>query len=336
MFVSGSAGAGVLFLVFGALNILYVYIIRSRIPFSAVLLETVVDFIQLFPAAVYFSLASIVVQAVWILIWIVAVASLTSRFDRDQSAQNTQGISYFFLLVSFFWTSQVIKNVVHVTTAGTFATWYFLYPSNMPENPTRAAFKRATTTSFGSICLGSLIVAIVKAMRAMAEQGRRSDNSFARCFCICILQCLENLIQFFNQYAFTQVAIYGKTYCEAAKATWELLKYRGFDLIINDDIIGGVLMLGAVIVGLITGGIDVIFAKFIFDVGEYWPLWFVVGLLVGVGISICAMEVIESSVCACFVCYCEDPEALQRTKPQIYLKFTNAVNQRRAELAPMV
>jgi len=295
-------------------------------------LETVVEFVQLFPAAVYYSLASIVVQAVWILLWVIAVASLTSRFDHDKSGQNTQGVAYFFLLISFYWTSQVIKNVVHVTTAGTFATWYFLYPSNMPENPTKAAFKRATTTSFGSICLGSLIIAIVKAMRNMAEQGRRSDNNIARCLCLCILQCLENLIQFFNQYAFTQVAIYGKTYCEAAKSTWELLKYRGFDLIINDNIIGGVLILGAVIVGLITGAIGIIFAKFVFNL-DFWALWGVVGLLVGMGISICAMEVIESSVCACFVCYCEDPEALQRTKPQIYLKFTNAVNQRRAELA---
>ena len=28
-------------------------------------------------------------------------------------------------------------------------------------------------------------------------------------------------------YAFTQVAIYGKTYCRAAKDTWQLCKDRG-------------------------------------------------------------------------------------------------------------
>jgi len=331
LFAIQSTAGGVIFLIFALLNILYVYLIRSRIPFSAVVLETVVEFIQLFPAAIYYSLASIFVQGIWIFIWIIAVASLTSSFDQNNDGQNTQGVAYFFLLVSFYWTSQVIKNVVHVTTAGTFATWYFLYPTNMPENPTKAAFKRAATTSFGSICLGSLIIAIVKAMKNMAENGRRSNNTFARCLCICILQCLENLIQLFNEYAFTQVAIYGKTYCEAAKSTWELLKYRGFDLIINDNIISGVLGLGALLVGLITGAVGIIFSLFVFQL-DFWALWGIVGLLVGMGISMCAMEVIESSVCACFVCYCEDPEALQRTKPLIYAKFTNAVNSRRAQL----
>lgn len=52
----------------------------------------------------------------------------------------------------------------------------------------------------------------------------------ARCIAVCLLRCLDQLIQFFNQYAFAQVAIYGKTYCDAAKATWNLLKSRGFGL----------------------------------------------------------------------------------------------------------
>ena len=36
----------------------------------------------------------------------------------------------------------VIMNVVHVTVAGVVATWYFLYPANMPPSPTKDAFKR--------------------------------------------------------------------------------------------------------------------------------------------------------------------------------------------------
>jgi hypothetical protein len=45
-----------------------------------------------------------------------------------------------FLILSYYWTSQVIQNLVHVTSAGTFATWYFLGES--VSNPTLHSFKR--------------------------------------------------------------------------------------------------------------------------------------------------------------------------------------------------
>jgi hypothetical protein len=48
---------------------------------------------------------------------------------------------------------------------------------------------------------------------------------------------IESYIEFLNEYAFAQVAIYGKDYCQAAHDTWELIKARGVDLIINDDLI---------------------------------------------------------------------------------------------------
>jgi hypothetical protein len=41
----------------------------------------------------------------------------------NKNAENEQGGVFFLLLVSFYWTSQVIKNVVHVAAAGTFARW---------------------------------------------------------------------------------------------------------------------------------------------------------------------------------------------------------------------
>lgn len=79
------------------------------------------------------------------------------------------GLCFFFLLVSFYWTLQVAKNVAHTTTAGLVASWYFLAPNSLPSNPALRAFKRATWSSFGSICLGSLIIAVIKAMRTMVS-----------------------------------------------------------------------------------------------------------------------------------------------------------------------
>lgn len=92
---------------------------------------------------------------------------------REQQRCNLEFVPHLLLLLGFsryYYTRhvkviwiinsycEVIKNVVHVTASGLMATWYFLSGVGMPRNPTSLAFKRATTTSFGSICLGSLLV----------------------------------------------------------------------------------------------------------------------------------------------------------------------------------
>eukprot|EP01083_Nonionella_stella_P006817 19723_1 len=52
-------------------------------------------------------------------------------------------------------------NVLHTTTCGVPTTWYFNPVALI--NPSRASLKRAMTSSFGSICFGSLLVALLHA-----------------------------------------------------------------------------------------------------------------------------------------------------------------------------
>ena len=68
-----------------------------------------------------------------------------------------------------------IKNTVHVTVAGAVASWYFK-ADDTPAQATVHALKRATTTSFGSICFGSLLIAIVSFLRAIAESPSSSND----------------------------------------------------------------------------------------------------------------------------------------------------------------
>ena len=84
----------------------------------------------------------------------------------------------FLLLICFYWGHQVVSNVVHVSVAGTVGTWWFepAIADSCCSSAVTGSVQRATTTSLGSICFGSLIVAIVNAMRAMIEQARYSDE----------------------------------------------------------------------------------------------------------------------------------------------------------------
>jgi len=105
-----------------------------------------------------------------------------------------------------------------------------------------------------------------------------------------------------------------------------------------------------------VAGIGAILAKYIFSVGSVWPFYAVVGFFVsivhhrtgqavlsamhvtpmphqargsathqiGLAMTLCAMEVVESCVAALFVCFAEDPRALADSKPETYTALTEA------------
>ena len=63
------------------------------------------------------------------------------------------------------------------------------------------------TYSFGSICLGSLLVAIVQAIRQFVESARESEDGCLRCIADCLLSCLESILEMFNEWAFVYVGL---------------------------------------------------------------------------------------------------------------------------------
>lgn len=93
-----------------------------------------------------------------------------------------------------------------------FGTYYFLGVSTetrveVPvKNPTLGAAKRASTTSFGSICFGSLLIAIIQTLNLLVNQARyeaQREGSMFQVFVLCCLQCIlqifGDLLEYFNR-----------------------------------------------------------------------------------------------------------------------------------------
>ena len=56
------------------------------------------------------------------------------------------------------------------------------------------------TTSFGSICFGSLLVAILQALRAVAQSAKENgDAQIFACIAECILGILASILEYFNK-----------------------------------------------------------------------------------------------------------------------------------------
>ncbi|KAJ1497768.1 putative choline transporter, neither null mutation nor overexpression affects choline transport [Coelomomyces lativittatus] len=257
--------------------------------------------------------------------------SSTSTNPKDVKVDRNAIFVCLFLLFSWYWTTQVTKNVVHVTVSGVFSSFYFLQGSStgMPRWPTLGSLKRALTSSFGSICFGSLLIAIIQFIRmllrmAMDSSGQSDACTFFLCCIECLLQFIQQLAELFNVYAFTQVAMYGKPYCRAAKDTMHLLKDRGIDLIINNNLTGMVLGFGGLMVGGLTGLLAfivyLIYPPHSFASSEITSFTLVVvgAIVFGSIVFFLLAEVIESGTATTFVALAEDPATLKATKPELW------------------
>ncbi|KAJ3326197.1 putative choline transporter, neither null mutation nor overexpression affects choline transport [Boothiomyces sp. JEL0866] len=335
-FILGQFVVGIIMLVLAALTAWAYWSWRFRIPFAKVILKTVTSITKKYPATLGAGVIGLVVQIVFIVWWLFTLTGVY-LLGNNQVLSNgaVYGLSVYCVFF-FYWTSQIIGNSVHITVAGVFATYYFMGTAdgsgnvNVPvTNPTVASAKRALTTGFGPNCYGSLLIAIIQTLKFLVNNARKNDGGdnivlqIILCCIACILSLFEDLLEYFNKYAFAQVAIYGKDYCTAAKDTWELAKSRGIDAVINDNLIGNVLGMGCLMIGIITGAIALAYVKISPAIPNVWPNYLVMGL---VGFFIGVVEfsvlsgVIDSGVTTTFVCLAEDPQALLNTKPELFNK----------------
>jgi hypothetical protein len=320
------------------LQLLYIYIVRTRIPFAAAMLRLIARLVTMYPATVVVAVLSLI-PAIGVALAIgVTIEALVVNFNNKRNtnynSNNNNGqatddpvfdMMIVYLVFTLYWTTSVIKNVVHMTTAGCFASFYF---SAGRDNPTLGALKRATTTSFGSVCLGSLIVAVLETIRFIIKSSSRSRNGLVRCIALCLLDCITNLVKLFNKYAYSYCAIYGLPFVSAAKRTWELFKSSGFSGVVNDDMITGVCGLGALIAGLLVGGGGAVYAHIKHDNTSTTVLFGVLLGFLAFAMVIVVLEPVASGAAVMYVCFAEAPADLAISSPEDFNNITQAYQAR--------
>jgi len=220
--VAGAIGVAIMAGIGLLLTIYYTYIVWRRIPFAASTLVTALTAVKCNMGLAFFAYNNIMITFLWAMWWTTAfVATFYVLGDCNADGYCEHEINSFLVflfLLSFYWTTQVIKNIVHVTVAGTVGTWWFVpgEARSCCSPAVRNSYWRSVTTSFGSICFGSLLVAIIQATREIIYSMRNEDNSLLVCLLDCILGLLEQLAEYFNKWAYIYVGLYGYGFVEAS------------------------------------------------------------------------------------------------------------------------
>ncbi|KAH8119541.1 DUF580-domain-containing protein [Phellopilus nigrolimitatus] len=233
----------------------------------------------------------------------------------------------------YLWTSQVVGNVALATLAGgPFGAWYYLGPRDdgqMPSRPTLSSFARASTFSLGSIAFGSLIVTILELIRIILNAARQNADANGQpieavlaCCAECFIGCVESMVEYFNKYAYIEIALYGKPYIEAARDTWRLFKDRGIDALVNDSLVGITLTWGAYAVGLLASLFAYLYLRFTHPSyntdGQYTAPILLFAFLIGLQCSLTLSSAIEAGVSTIFVGLGEDPQILAYRAPELF------------------
>lgn len=335
LWVRGNTAAAIIFTIFAVLSVIAYFFMRKRIPLAKLLLVTIIRTAEQYKSVYVVALSGLIAETAFSAWTSWVVVATYQRFEPSgaaagSSSGNASVIGLMvFIVFTYYWISEVIKNVAFTTVAGIFGTAY--YNVNKVSHAALGAFRRAMTYSLGSICFGSLIVALLDLLRAffnLLQNQAASEGdlvgSILSCVASCCVACIQGLVQYFNRYAYINIALYGNSYIRAAKETWSLLADRGIDAVINDSLVNIVFNCGAFVIGLLTALFAFIYEQktnpqYLQNDAGYYSIVLLVAF--GLGFNI-AMSVgagsIASGVSTYFVALAEDPYVLQGKSPELF------------------
>ena len=322
-------------------NYCYMKSVASRVPFASVNMSISAGCVRRSWGVIVVSGLHALLQGVvcvgWgSLMYAFVAADSAEGDDDDDDKQDSIGLVMFLLTLSLYWTTCTIRNSTRATIAGVVASWWYK-PTD--KSPTFGSYFRASTTSLGSVAFGSLLSAVIMALRDLARRSRYDSNgngNLMSCLAECVLQCMGDIIEYFNKYAFTYVGIYGYSYMESGRRTHELFRTSGWTAVINDNLVSNALFMMsvtcAIITSIISYSLPAISPSYFgspsdsssdsgVSASTTLALWgFVTSLILTLGVS----DVIVSGVCAVYVCVREGAEVLEVNHEEVAEKVREA------------
>lgn len=312
--MSGQMLLAVLSFVSFAIGICYAYAVWERIPYAAANLRTALT-------AVKFNMGLLLVAYVFMALGIAWITLWSAGFGS--SLQTESYPTLFCFLLSLYWVQQVLQYTVHVIVAGVVATWWFapMEAASCFSSALQDSTIRALTYSFGSICFGAFIVAFIRALRVTLEQARRNEDAgILVCLIECILRCIEDFVDYFNEWAYVYVGIYGFSYLDAGREVLNLFHSKGWSVIITDNLVDRVLVVMSLLIGLVGGLVAMFVGKSAMSdegVEQASLVAFMFGFLLSFLCSTTALGIIGGAVNTVLVLYCEAPAEFERNHPEL-------------------
>lgn len=180
-------------------------------------------------------------------------------FDYDQTTQNMA----WYLLFCLFWTSQFIIAVGEIVIAMSVSKWFFARDKRKVGCGTVwTSLWHTLGFHFGTAAFGSLIVAVVKMVRAflakLQKEAKKTDSKVIQAiFCClqCCMWCFEKCIRFMNKNAYIHTAIFGSSFCTSAREAFFLIARNSGRIAAISYVAGLTSLVGRLFITAVTCGL---------------------------------------------------------------------------------
>merc|ERR1712242_551721 len=150
------------------------------------------------------------------------------------------------------------------------------------------------------------------------------------CVLECLIRCVADIIEYFSEWAFVQVAVRGTSFWDSAKITFTMITCGNLEYVISDLLLDSVasmatLMCGAF--GLGAGGALMVLLESIDFLGAGAAAGFVAGMMVGSSVG----TLVTSGAKTLLVSWAEKPEVLAKNRTDIHNNLASKVIKNRVE-----
>jgi len=186
--------------------------------------------------------------------------AMTEYTYKDFTYTTNTKYAFLYMLFCWFWTSQFIVALGQLSIALALVSWYFTHKKeNVGNHNVLWAGKTALRYHAGTAAFGSLVIALIKTIRAVLlyvqKKAAKSNNKVlvAVLACIqCCMWCVEKCMKFLNKNAYIQTAIYGTSFCASCVKAFFLIARNIMRVIAVNMVADFILMLGRLFIPVVT------------------------------------------------------------------------------------
>eukprot|EP00051_Salpingoeca_urceolata_P006769 m.89580 g.89580 ORF g.89580 m.89580 type:complete len:652 (+) comp14976_c1_seq3:89-2044(+) len=315
-------GLAIVASVFTLLFLCLLYYLWPRIRFVIAIFQEASKIMARIPQVLFLPLLTTFFLALFFAYWIVVFLYLSTTAEpvanEDGHVEYVERDDYaklwWYHLFGLFWTSQFILACEEMTIAGAVAYWYFTFDKKTVKRTVRRSIWHVLRYHLGTVAFGSLLIAIVKFLRAVLQyierRLRRKGSTgrlvvlMLRC-CSCCLWCFDKCLKFLNKNAYIEVAIYGYSFCVAAREAFKILTANVLRVLAINSLGTFCLFLSKIAVVAGSGLIAVLWLRGNPDLHYFGFVvlaicvfaWFIAGSFIGV---------YKMAIDTLVICFCED------------------------------
>lgn len=278
-------------------------------------------------------------------------ASMIPFLEQDEPVLAWANAAYFVYCLVYLWGGYISYNVAHTTFCYVYGQWYF---NRCDGWEVFMGFTYATTTSLGTVALGSFVVALIRAAESLVRKLQRQGNSGDRdqnpflliiaAILVCILRCIGDVAEWISQYMYVQVAMKGMGFMDAARATFALATVNNLVYVCSSILVTYVSSLGTMMCGItgavVAGGLGYLtcgataFGATGFC-GTLTVAATIFGFIGGILSGGSAVAVLNSGAVTILMCWAEQPYGLVEKSPKLAEGFAASAQVALGGAAPL-